>query len=91
MGVHGKTDSESCVQKVFKGVFAEDDKEPRKAGLGREELACRVIITEASAILWDTLELRWPLRVVSNRGKQAGSLYSSISQSLSMGHPWKHM
>ena len=89
MGVHGKTDSESCVQKVFKGVFAEEDQEPRKAGLGREELACSAIITEASAILWDTLELRWPLRVVSNRGKPAGSLYPSISQSLFMGHPWK--
>ena len=87
MGVRGKTDSESYVQKVFKGVFAEDDKEAKKAGPGKEGLACSVIIAEASAILRDTLELRWPLRVVSNRGKQAGSLYPSISQSLSMGHP----
>ena len=91
MGVRGKTDLESCVQKLFKGVFAEDDKGPRKAAPGREGLACSVIITEASAILRDTLELRWPLRVVSNRGKQAGSLYPSISQSLSTGHPWKDM
>lgn len=79
------------MQKVFKGVFAEDDKEAKKAGPGKEGLACSVIIAEASAILRDTLELRWPLRVVSNRGKQAGSLYPSISQSLSMGHPWKDM
>ena len=91
MGVRGKNDSESYVQKVFKGVFAEDDKEAKKAGPGKEGLACSVIIAEASAILRDTLELRWPLRVVSNRGKQAGSLYPSISQSLSMGHPWKDM
>lgn len=52
-GVRWKqTDSESCVQKVCKGMNPRwPYKEPKKAGLGREGPACNVVVIEASAIL----------------------------------------
>lgn len=51
----------------------------KEEGLGKRELTCSVVETEASGGLMGVLELGWPFRVVLGEVREVWTLYPPLS------------